>query len=96
MGNLLPTEGFYLKISFFFSPFGQHLHVNVEFLMQLHVKRTFRCTSINALLLLNYINCLCRSFDRNHILHFFEQQTGAELDFAVIQDVPIKGLRVAQ
>lgn len=73
MGNLLPTEGFYLKIRlcfFFFLSFGQDLHVNVEFLMQLYVKRTFRCTSINALLRLNYINCLHRSFDTNHILFF--------------------------
>jgi len=57
MGNLLPTEGFYLKVSsFFFFSFGQDLHVNAAFLMQLYVKRTFRCTSINALLLLSYIN----------------------------------------
>lgn len=72
MGNLLPTEGFYLKISFF-TFLGQELHINAEYLVQLHVKRTFRCTSINALALLSYINCLLRFFDKTHILQFFFQ-----------------------
>ncbi|XP_071891312.1 uncharacterized protein [Anas platyrhynchos] len=47
------------------------LHVNAEYLMQLYVKRTFRCTSINGPVLLNYINCLHRFFNRNHSLFFF-------------------------